>query len=275
MNNINFFENSDLDFLLFCMRYEKDGLDKIDLFRKNAGEESLRLLDRKNTYFYWDENISIDSLTSVNKVKDSNLYKETFYKITQTEEYKKYIEEKQKYKDLVEKYFRENELKIIEYLKACLKDDFVKLDENQLNFFICNPYCYRGQAFNYDNFAMFGNPKGIVSGDSNYELTYIIHECLHLLYPYKDKNDELEEKITHSIIELVSDYGLGQTLNGKPYQGHENLKETVSSLYSSFMEYLSNNEIRSLSEFINKSILQNEYALEQKSERKIWTRKEK
>ena len=152
----------------------------------------------------------------------------------------------------------ESQSKIISYLKTCLKEDFNKFNEEQINFFICNPHCYRGESFDYDNFAMFGNTKGIMSGDPNYELTYIIHECLHLMYPYKDKNDEVEEKITHSIIELISDYGLGQTLNGKAYQGHENLKETVSSLYPDFIEYLSNDEIRSLSEFIDKAILQNE-----------------
>ena len=39
----SFFENEDLDFLLFCMRYQEDDLDKIELYKWISNEEKLEI----------------------------------------------------------------------------------------------------------------------------------------------------------------------------------------------------------------------------------------
>lgn len=263
MLNLNFFEDEDYNFLQFCLNYNNftSSFNKVQLFFKNCGLKSLKLIKggRNNQFFYSDKMLSSTSLSSVkNKVKD-NLYQEIMKKITQTKEYKRYLVEREDYLVKVKKIWQENYNKIDEYLKKVLKKDYQKIN---INLYISNPHCNTGQTFFGDNLAVFGHEKGIMQNDPNYELVYIVHESMHLLYPYKKYcGNSLEDypyAIVHLIIELVTDYNFAIELRGENYRGHDYLDEYKNFLLPKFIEYLNGDKYESLSEFINEMIIEYE-----------------
>lgn len=210
----------------------------------------------KNNEYFYDEYAGTISLTAVkNKIND-NLYKKTFQAISKTLEYKNYLREREEYLELVKKYWNSNFNKIDNYLKRVLKNDYKKIN---INFYIANPSCNVGRTVIKDNFAMFGHEKGLLQKDPNYELVYIVHECMHIMYPYEKYCNNLFDNtlynIVHLIIEFVADYGLAVELRGREYKGHDFLSEYRELLFHEYTDYLNSDKYSSLDEFIKSMIV--------------------
>ena len=165
-----------------------------------------------------------DVLNTIDKLKNNN-------------EFNRLYAEAKTYKNALKKIWLDNKEYINNYLTNVLK---INININP-NVYVTHPNANRGYSF--DNNIVWGHFKGIT--DSNYNLTYLVHETLHILLPYKKEENEDESNIKHSIIELISDYELQSKLTGKSTfnDGHSYLDKYKKELYPTFLNYLGlNNE---------------------------------
>lgn len=150
-----------------------------------------------------------------------------------TNEYKKLYEETKKYMDLVQKEWQNNKNKINKFLSETLKIDFAIVP----TVYITHPNSCGGCNI-AKNEISWGHFRGI--DDKNYNLTYLIHEGLHCLFPYDNSLTDDEINIQHTIIELISDYELYSFLSGKSTlnEGLEFLKEYKMVIYPYWLSYI-------------------------------------
>lgn len=179
---------------------------------------------------YFDNFIKRNNIEKViDKIKEDNLFK-------------KYYQKAINYMENIKVYWLDNKDKINEYLKNIIK---LELDTKAIKVYITHPHLNAGICVDNKN-IFFGHLNGLK--DINYNIVYLCHEYLHLLLPnkkcntpamkmYYDKapngfnkehwnylltnidnyyeNFDYEEKIIHSIIELISDNELYTRLSGE------------------------------------------------------------
>lgn len=112
-------------------------------------------------------------------------------------------------------------------------------DEKEIIVNITNPDFHTGTN-NGRNEVFFGHFKS--KNNPNYEAVYILHECLHCVYPYEKEWNEEQIAICHSLIELASDNELMYRLSGKYGEydtGHNKGKGFKSELLPLWYTFLS------------------------------------
>ena len=250
MLNINFKNNKDLDFIMYFYYLKSNNIlnNYNNLFSNEEKGQIYNIMSKFNTI----------SIELINEVKNKELYKKAYDEITNTNKYKDYLKETKNYRDKVIGSYNNKKELILGYLNSVNKSE---INEN-IDFYLVNPSCYQGSSNMKERFAVFGSEKGTYKGDMNYALVYIVHETLHLLYPYnRFISDDLDFEdyryradIIHKIIEYIADRDLAIILSGKEYPQHEHLDYISEEFYNDYKKYLESNEYNNLFEFINACI---------------------
>lgn len=185
-----------------------------------------------------------------------NDVKRTIKILKESDEYKKNYDEAKLYLENVKKCWENNQLYINEYLRKILR---INININ-INVYISHPNTCEGYSF--DNNIAWGHYKGLE--DSNYNLTYLVHEGLHCILPFELGESELEGDIKHTVIELISDYELYSSLKGESTlnNGHPDLDEYRKFIYPYWLRYigLDDSEIKHRIEKDNISLDDFDYA---------------
>ncbi len=132
----------------------------------------------------------------------------------------------------IKKDWQENKSNINTYLNNTLKTE----NDNTYNVNVTHPQTKIGCTFGENN-IIWGHENGVK--DTNYNLTYLVHESLHNFISISKKN-KTDYNINHSIIELISDYELYSLLLKKSTynEGHGITKEYRASIYPYWLQYI-------------------------------------
>jgi hypothetical protein len=153
---------------------------------------------------------------------------ETFDQIRKTKEFQRLIAETVKYRQFIEKQWRQNEKKSLKTIKEL---SGLILPRETIKVYITHPELKNGMTI--DN-------QTIVWGHSedwkNYSTVYLCHELMHILTNHDGSNE------VHAVIELMTDNELRIRLNGRgeyfECPGHPNLKKLEKLILPSWKNYL-------------------------------------
>ena len=185
--------------------------------------------------------LNIDSSQVTIFLLDKDI-KKTIEDFKKTLEFKKLYEETSSYLHTIKKSWEENKATINNYLKRVLKIDF----DIKPTVYISHPSTLEGHTLYSHKEIAWGHYLGLK--DPNYNLTYLIHEGLHCLFPY-DKTDTKEDcDIKHTVIELIADYELYSLLSGKSTlkEGHPYLDKYRKIIYPYWLKYIGLNDLEIL-----------------------------
>ena len=161
-----------------------------------------------------------DVLKTINDFKNADEFKRLY---NETKEYFNYVKDNwNDKKDLIN-----------EYLNKILKIEI----NTKINVYITHPNTYTGYSFSGNNIA-WGHYLGI--NDPIYNLTYLIHEAMHSIFPFERDEDKEKCNIKHAIIELISDYELQSLLKNKSTlkEGHPYLIDYKKKIYPYWLKYI-------------------------------------
>ena len=160
-----------------------------------------------------------DVLNTINRFKESN-------------EFKKLYEDTNDYCNYLKNIWKDYKGFINDYLNRILKTKFDLVS----NVYVSHPNANVGYSF--DGNIAWGHYKGI--DNLSYNLTYLVHEAMHTLFPFKDDENEEERNIKHAIIELISDYELQSMLKGESTlkDGHIELNDYRYKIYPYWLKYI-------------------------------------
>lgn len=160
--------------------------------------------------------------------------------IKQSSIYSRLIEETSDYLKFVDQQWKQNEQKALSIIQ---KLTGLELPKSKITVYLTHPKLKNGLAV---------DQKTIVWGHSedfkNYTTVYLCHELMHIL------TDLDNSKITHAIIELLTDNELRIQLNQKgtyfEYPGHSSLRPLTKMLLPRWKIYLKQ-EDKNIFSFIN------------------------
>ena len=246
MFTINYKEDNNIDYAMFLLRYNKKDFDKRAFLLKYFSDEELS--------YYQQQYCGYVSASNIGEIVNEKNYRGRFSTIANTQEYQTYLFELRSYKEKLIENFEANKPGLRSYLSKVLKNDDIN---KTVDLYVTNPYCHGGYSDANTSSIYFGGEDGLIRGDKSYEVVYITHELLHILYPYKNYisekySSETKEKYDtiHAVIESIADTDLGVILNGKPYQSHDDIDYLRKEVYLNYKEYLNSSKYSSLDEFI-------------------------
>ncbi len=230
-------------YLAFTLVNKIDYLDKATKKQEMNAFTKLLLKYKDNPYFYliltknpnytqWGlENIYSLNRTSKIPFELQNIYLNIFH----SRLFKGILKETVEYKNLIKCEWKENLIFVKNYLEEIIGFNLPPLTYNII---IVHPLLRSGKVISKE-FFIFGHPAEW----SNYNTVYLTHELLHLLFDYYKIP---ENKISHALIELISDNELRIRLNkggryfyseGKKV-GHPFLKKIEKQMLPYWLNYL-------------------------------------
>lgn len=141
-------------------------------------------------------------------IADNELMQEILKVIEGNENFEKYMAEAEENRETVKQRW--------DAMNPAVEDYFINTlgisTRKEFKVNIVNPNSCTGTN-DLNNEIFWGHVDG--KNDASYDITYIMHEAMHCLYPYqKEWNDE-QKGICHSLIELAIDNELRCRLGGK------------------------------------------------------------
>ena len=138
--------------------------------------------------------------------------------------------------------YRDEVAKRWETLEPTIKDYYTNVlglkAEKDILVNIVNPKFNTGTN-NMDNEIFYAHTNG--KRDISYDVTYIMHEALHCLFPRKKEWTTMQYCVCHSLIELATDNELRARLGGNNQnytEGHQdagNIRESLMPLWVTFL----------------------------------------
>ncbi len=187
-------------------------------------------------------------------------FQKTFFKIAQvlekiymktvkTKEFKRLFSETEKYKNFVEKQWKENEKLILNYFENTLG---LEIPTYEIAVYIFHPKSCHGKANKQTKTIQWGHSEDW----KNYTTVYLSHEIMHIITDQKCKNI----KTMHALIELSIDNELRITLNkkgkyfkeGKFNIGHPYLRNLENIILPHWNNYLKNRSRETIFNLENK-----------------------
>ncbi|MDD5638875.1 MAG: hypothetical protein PHO28_03150 [Candidatus Pacebacteria bacterium] len=218
---------------------------KVKVFKQNIWEKH-----KNNPLYYfihlasykhvkWAiENIYLDNDLQFSRTQITKLSKDIqkiFQSIFRSQEFKIILKETTQYKNSVKRQWDHNQNFVLNYLEEMLGQ---KLPNLSLPVYIIHPKLKEGRI---------NSKKSIIWGHSedwpNYSTVYLAHELLHILFNYYKIP---QNKISHAIIELISDNELRIKLNKKggyfkeekEHIGHSYLRKNEKIILPYWLKYL-------------------------------------
>lgn len=166
-----------------------------------------------------------------------------YQEILRNKKFKKILAETEKYRDWVEKEWRENEKFILNYFKNTLG---LKIPNYKIVVYIFHSDLYNGHSDYRTKTILWGHSEEW----KNYSVVYLTHEILHILIGKKYGNYDL----MHAIIELSTNNELRIRLNkkgvyfkeGKSVIIHSYLRDLEKKILPFWKEYLKNRKERNI-----------------------------
>ena len=157
---------------------------------------------------------------------------EIFFKILESKEFKKFLEETEGYSQRLENEWNSKKEEVLKNLEEITG---LKIINKKLNVdvFVVKPPLKGGFAVPYKKTIVWGHTEDW----PNYSIVYLCHELLHI-FTYKKYKDP---KLMHALIELATDNELRVRLNGgkyPPFIGSPYLESIKRTIYPLWKQYL-------------------------------------
>ncbi|MGI6324443.1 MAG: hypothetical protein ACOXZS_00585 [Bacilli bacterium] len=223
---------------------EQGKLALLNIFNKNIDLLNSKKIDEIRDVI---RNLSINNIDQITKewgnalgymipidVTYDDETKEFFKLIKMTPFYNEMFEKSKQNMERIKQNWQAKKELINEFLRSVLGKDINDI----VDAYILAPDMHFGEAFK--SWLVWGHDAGL--NEPNFDLTYIIHEYLHILFN-RHNNSEYDKnpKVVHTVIELIADDLLYSKLTGDPGKqlpGHAELEPYKEKIYPLFFEYL-------------------------------------
>lgn len=186
-----------------------------------------------------------DKITNNLETKDIEKVIEFVNKIMQSNEFELFNLQTIEYMNKIEKIWNLNYLKIYKHINKILEVDLFEIDVIVNILITNNQYnngCFLGNT-NGISYITWGNTKSFNCKFPYYDVVYITHELLHIIYPSDDKLCD-NYNIIHAYIQLMADNELFNLFAQKPYftlDSHQYLEKTQEFLYPYWIGFIYRN----------------------------------
>lgn len=156
-------------------------------------------------------------------------------KLFETPKFKELYEEAENYKDVIEKMWEARKKVVDDYFTNTLK---ITKDKSFL-VNVVDPNFSTGT--NDMQNEIFWGSNGGQKENYSYDVTYIVHEAMHCLYPRDKELTNEQYGICHSLIELAIDNELRSRLGGNNSnynKGHEDATNIIKELMPLWITFL-------------------------------------